>query len=143
MSSGTGIDLPDMIYNLYAQELNRITRELVIKIADDYNLEDQLEIMLKRYTCDIDIINRKVQNIEIIKKHNYNSNLQPEQRCQARVWYKGLGAQCKRSRYIEDLCHIHHKLILSDPDKKLKYGRISDPRPDLFKNNKNTRTSVY
>lgn len=137
----THIELPNYIYTLFEEQINKIKRDLIINIATEYDLLDNLDSMFNKYTCDIEIISKKMENVKIIRKNNYNTNIQSINRCQARVWNDGLGARCRRSNHIDNLCHIHYNILKKK--KNLKYGRITDPQPDVFKNRNQLREKIY
>tara|TARA_Y100000591_G_C21767287_1_gene663528 strand:- start:224 stop:637 length:414 start_codon:yes stop_codon:yes gene_type:complete len=133
-------DLPLFVKGIFEKEINNIKINLIKHIAKDYSLNE--EELIKKYTCDIEIINKKIENIQITKKNNYNSNLNKEDRCLARVYNNGKGAQCKRSKKHDDLCTLHYNILIKED--KLKYGLITEPKPNNVFHYKNPkREKIY
>ncbi len=99
--------IPKFIVNLFKNEIQKIHKMLLYEISKDYNID--LEELEKRYICDININNDKIQ---IIKKRSYNANLPEEKRCTA---YNAKNERCQRSKGSHDkFCPIHLR--------SLKYG---------------------
>lgn len=92
--------IPKFIVNLFKNEIQKIHKMLLYEISKDYNINlDELE---KKYICDININNDKIQ---IIKKRSYNANLPEEKRC---VAYNAKNERCQRSKGSHDkYCPIH------------------------------------
>lgn len=92
--------VPRFIINLFKQEIEKVHKLLLYEISKDYNLSfDELE---KKYISKVDISH---DNIQIIKKRDYNLNLKIEDRCCA---YNAKNEQCKRSKADNDkYCPIH------------------------------------
>ena len=133
----TSIDLPIFVKDLFANEINKIKVNLIKQIAKDYYLDE--DELIKQYTCDIEIINSKMENIQITKKNKYNNNISKQDRCLARV---ASGKQCKRSKNIGDLCTLHFNKL--DDDDNLKYGYINEPAPaHLFPKIDQKREKIY
>ena len=92
--------IPKFIVNLFKNEIQKIHKMLLYEISKDYNID--LEELEKRYICDININNDKIQ---IIKKRSYNANLPKEKRC---VAYNAKNERCQRSKGSHDkYCPIH------------------------------------
>lgn len=122
-----------MIIDLFKEQINNIKINLIKKIAEDYGLDEKE--LIKKYTCDIEVISKSLENIEITKKHKYCSKVKEEYRCEARVFNKGNGGRCKRAiNDINDnnLCSLHN--IYLKNNGKLKCGLITEPKPkQIFK----------
>lgn len=92
--------IPKFIVNLFKNEIQRIHKLLLLEIAKDYDLDySELE---KKYLCNVTVNN---DNIQIIKKRNYNTNLSTDKQCQA---YNAKQIRCQRSKGAhEQYCPIH------------------------------------
>ena len=121
----TSVELPNFVIGIFQNEVNKIKINLIKQIAKDFHLDE--EELIEQYTCDMKIINKNLENIQISRKNNYNSNIDKDDRCLARVYNNGKGAQCKRSKNEDDLCTLHNNLLLKNG--KLKYGLINEPKP--------------
>ena len=92
--------IPKFIVSLFKNEIQKIHKLLLYEISKDYNID--LEELEKRYICDININNDKIQ---IIKKRSYNANLPEEKRC---IAYNAKNERCQRSKGSHDkYCPIH------------------------------------
>ncbi len=92
--------IPKFIVNLFKNEIQKIHKMLLYEISKDYNID--LEELEKKYICDININNDKIQ---IIKKRSYNANLPEEKRC---IAYNAKNERCQRSKGSHDkYCPIH------------------------------------
>jgi|TARA_B110000259_G_scaffold45782_1_gene53068 hypothetical protein len=132
--------LPVFVKTLFENEINKIKINLIKQISKDYSLNE--EELIKEYTCNINIINSKMENIEITKKHKYNSGLSKEDRCFARVYNNGKGGQCKRSKNIDDLCTLHNNQF--EKNNKLTYGLITENKPsDIFHKKDPKKEKLY
>ena len=124
------IPIPIMVINLFKEQINNVKIDLIKKIAEDYNLD--ADELIKEYTCDIEIISKSLENIEITKKHKYASKVKDEWRCEARVFNNGNGGRCKRTVNENNLCSLHN--IYLKNNGKLKCGLITEPKPkNIFK----------
>lgn len=134
------IELPVFVKTIFEEKINEIKINLIKQISKDYFLDE--EELIKQYTCDIQIISNKMENIEIIKKNKYNNDISKKDRCIARVYNNGKGGQCKRSKNINNLCTLHHNQL--NKNKTLKYGLITEPKPlELFHNKDPRREKLY
>lgn len=113
--------VPKFIVNLFKSEIQRIHKMLLYEIAQDYDIPyEELE---KRYIPDVEINN---DNIQIVKRRDYNANLKDENRC---IAYNAKHKQCQRSKggNHEHFCPIHVK--------NNRYGTILD-KPSSIKEKK-------
>jgi hypothetical protein len=125
----TSTELPDFVKSIFQNELNKIKINLIKHISKDYSLDENE--LIKKYTCDLEIINKNLENVQITKKNNYNYGITSNNRCCARVYNNGKGARCKRSKNKTELCTLHNNLL--EKNGKLKYGLINEPQPkDVF-----------
>lgn len=120
------MNIPKKVLNLFDDKLNEMHKQLLIKIANDYSLnEDEL---FDRYLGNITIVHDKNTEVKTVfeRKHINNSydDLKQEDRCIARTWAKGYGGQCKYKKKDKDLCQLHLNLL--EKNKKLKYGIVTD-----------------
>lgn len=124
------IPIPTFIKDLFKQEINNIKIKLIKEIADDYDLdEDELK---EKYICNVEMISKSLENVQITKKHKYCSKVDTKYRCTARTWNNGSGGRCKRSQNENELCTLHNNY--KKEYGKLKYGLITEPKPkDVFK----------
>jgi|TARA_B110000259_G_scaffold187788_1_gene243335 hypothetical protein len=124
------IPIPLFIKDLFKQEINNIKIKLIEKIADDYNL-NELELK-EKYLCDIEMISKSLENVQITKKHKYGSKVDTKHRCEARTWNNGVGGRCKRVQNQDGLCTLHHNSNIKNGS--LKYGLITEPKSkEIFK----------
>jgi len=134
------VELPNFVIGLFQNEINKIKINLIKQICKDFYLDE--EELIKEYTCDINLINKNLENIQIVKKNNYNSNLSDDDRCLARIYNNGKGARCKRSKNDGKLCTLHNKILTREG--KLKCGYIDEPRPNgVFPNKDPKRENIY
>lgn len=124
------IPIPTFVKDLLKQEINNIKIKLVEKIAKEYDLdEDELK---EKYVCDVEMISKSLENVQITKKQKYGSKVDTKHRCTARTWNNGAGGRCKRSQNENELCTLHNNY--KKEHGKLKYGLITEPKPkDIFK----------
>lgn len=124
------IPIPTFIKDLFKQEINNIKIKLIKEIADDYDLdEDELK---EKYICNVEMISKSLENVQITKKHKYCSKVDTKYRCTARTWNNGAGGRCKRSQNENELCTLHNNY--KKEYGKLKYSLITEPKPkDVFK----------
>ena len=132
------IPIPTFIKDLFKQEINNIKISLIEKIAKDYDLDE--EELKDKYICDIEMISKSLENVQITKKHKYGSKVDTQYRCKARTWNNGAGGRCKRSQNENELCTLHNNV--KNKNGKLKYGLITEPKPKAvfkFKNPKSEK----
>lgn len=92
--------VPKFIVNLFAQEIERIHKLLLYEISKDYNIS--LSELESRYISNVSVSTEKIQ---IVKKRDYNVNLENTKRCCA---LNAKGKQCQRSKGNHDVfCPIH------------------------------------
>lgn len=92
--------IPKLIVNLFKNEIQKIHKMLLYEISKDYNID--LKELENKYLCDLNINN---DNIQIIKKRSYNTNLPEEKQC---IAYNAKNERCKRSKGSHDkYCPIH------------------------------------
>lgn len=134
------IELPKYVLGAFQKEINEIKINLIKKICEDYYLDE--DELIEQYICDFELINKNLENVQIIKRHNYNLALKKEDRCTARIYNNGKGSQCKRSKNINNLCTLHNKLL--EKNGNLKYGYITEARPrGVFTNKNPKKESIY
>ncbi len=132
------IPIPLFIKDLFKQEINNIKIKLIEKIAKDYELDQ--EEMKKKYICDIEMISKSLENVQITKKQKYASKVDDKYRCKARTWNNGAGGRCKRTQNENELCTMHNNYIKKNGT--LKCGLITEPKPKAvfkFKNPKSEK----
>lgn len=136
----TSIELPKFVIGIFQNEVNKIKINLIKQICKDFYLDE--EELIKEYICDINLINKNLENIQIVKKNNYNSELSNDDRCLARIYNNGKGARCKRSKNCNGLCTLHNNIL--NRNGKLKYGYINKPKPkSAFPNKDPKREKLY
>ena len=59
------VELPNFVIGLFQNEINKIKINLIKQICKDFHLDE--EELIKEYTCDINLINKNLENIQIIK----------------------------------------------------------------------------
>ena len=125
----TSKDLPLFVINLFLKQINDIKINLIKQIAKDFWLDE--EELLKIYICDIEIVNKNLENIKIVKKNKYNQNIKEENRCEARVYNNGRGSRCRRRKNHDNLCTMHNNYKKNNHGK-LKYGLITEEKPKKY-----------
>ena len=124
------IPIPTFIKKLFKQEINNIKIKLIENIAEEYDLD--VNELKEKYICDVEMISKSIENIQISKKHKYCSKVESKNRCKARIWNNGAGGRCKRTINENELCTLHNNY--KKEYGKLKFGLITDPKPkDIFK----------
>lgn len=121
---------PKYIFDLLNKQLIEYQRNILISIANQYNI-DQEQLFIK-YLPSTNIINIQSNDkiaIEITKKIAKKNIPDDNNRCMARVWNRGKGGQCTRIK--KDNCEycLQHS-------QHLKHGRIdSDVPKHIFQTN--------
>lgn len=121
-------EVPSFIFTLLNKELFEIQRALLEKVANDKGLDTD-ELVATYLSDPLSITPNTKTKVEVVKRKDPRPPPDPEHRCMARVWNRGKGGQCSRSRSGPDceLCTNHAKMV------SLKHGRISDrPPPGVF-----------
>jgi len=98
MELATHLSIPDNNLNKLEDLIKKQNINLLNSISEKYGL-DPNELIYKFIECDYDV-----------------------NKCLARTWNKGLGAQCSRKKKEGDLCLHHFKLSMRD--KGLPHGRV-------------------
>jgi hypothetical protein len=136
----TSNDLPPYIIGLFENQINIIKINLLTQISIDYKLDK--DKLIEEYSCPIEIISKKLENIKIVKTNNYNINIADDMKCFARVWNNGKGARCKKTKHIDNLCTLHYNKLQKEGN--LKYGYINEKRPiGIFKYKNPKRETLY
>lgn len=115
------MDTPSYLWNLLEEEILRIERDILKKVATKYNL-DYEEIQKEFLNEPMKMIPNKDVSIVIKKEVKPKTKIEKENQCCARVWNRGKGGQCTRKKKDgEDYCtqHINNR----------KHGDITD-KPD-------------
>ena len=114
--------VPQLIVNLFEDELRKHTATLLERVADHYQLDKQE--LLKRFQPKVIIATN--ENIVIIRK---KKKIMPidEERCCSRVWNHGKGGQCTRRIKADTLCYQHQKEL--DQTGELRHGYMTEPAP--------------
>jgi len=121
---------PQFVFDLLNQELLRIQRELLEKVATKYELD--CSELLREFLPGIHDHEHTNMTLQDEVRITVKKTLKPrpvagaDSRCLARVWNRGRGGQCTRSRRDGcDFCTSH--------TSSQKHGRIDDKVPrDLF-----------
>lgn len=118
-------ETPGFIFNLLEDELRKIKTELLQKVSDEYDIE--FNELLEKMGLNLKIVPNEDVKVQIIKKRPSKNIVEEEDRCQARVWNRGQGGQCKRKKTnIEhNLCSQHFKNFTELG--KLRHGLITEP----------------
>jgi flagellar basal body P-ring protein FlgI len=129
--------IPEVILDLFQNEINRIVKIAIKKICDEYDIDFEEATKIADIKLDLTL-----DNLHISKKQN--PKILIKERCQARM-LRNIGIQqCSRSKCDDtEFCKLHFK---SFKNGTLKYGKITDPIPidldDYFLNMKNKR-NIY
>jgi hypothetical protein len=121
-------DIPSFIFTVLNKELFEIQRGLLERIANDKGL-DATELVATYLSDPLVVTPNTKTKIEVVKKKDPRPPPEADNRCMARVWNRGRGGQCTRTRSGTDcdLCANHAKMQV------LKHGRIDDrPPPGVF-----------
>lgn len=119
------MDIPHYIFDILNKELIDLQKELLKKVATKYILD--YETLVNDFIESTANNIKPNTNIQIqVKKHIIRkNNIDPENRCQARIWNRGKGGQCTKKRMdIVDCLYCKQHLT------NRKHGSIKDP-PDL------------
>lgn len=118
---------PAFIFGLLDAELRRVHVELLKNVATKYKLDHDslVQEFLPQEKLD-KLVDKRTTTTEVYVKHKKVAHPPPESRCMARIYNRGKGGQCTKSRSESgDLCALHCKY--------LKHGKITDPVPrELF-----------
>lgn len=114
------MDTPSFIFDLLNKELEIIKEKMCREISEKYNLD--FHDVCKPY---LTIIKESDEKIFICKKIKGRKVPDDENRCMARVWNRGKGGQCCRSRKDgTTFCAQHseirkHGVIEDAPNRKI------------------------
>lgn len=115
------MDTPAFIFELLNKELRGIQEKMCREIATKYDLD--FEEVSRPYLTIIKEIDEKVFICKKTKSRKLPDN---EERCNARVWNRGKGGQCCRSRKNDSMFCSQHS-------ENSKHGVITDtPNRTLF-----------
>ncbi len=122
---------PQFIFDLLQTELISINRELLKRVVNKYDL-DENEVINEFLPTKLKIIPNEKKSVEIVHKATPRKPPENEkQRCMARVWNRGKGGQCIRFRIKNCEFCCQHK-------EKIKHGRIDEEVPrELFQKQSN------
>jgi hypothetical protein len=123
------MDAPNFIFEMFEEELTRIQRELLSKVASKYNLDEQTlhtEFLEKR----VKLIPNSEVTVVVKKQVVKKQKVAEQSRCPARIWNRGRGGQCTRPKKTNDddtvceFCAQHmtnrkHGVITEPVDKKI------------------------
>jgi hypothetical protein len=115
------MDTPQYILALLDEELRRVQRNLLERVACHYELP--VEEMAALFLCEpLQLIPNHAVNIVVKKEVHPRPVPKCETRCMARVWNRGKGGQCTRKRKGEtEFCAQHQT------DRK--HGTMHDQPP--------------
>ena len=114
------MDTPAFIFELLNKELQTIQENMCREIALKYNLN--FEELSKPYLSIIKETDEKIVICKKIKNHKLPCD---DDRCIARIWNRGKGGQCCRSRKEESsFCGQHienrkHGIIMETPNRSI------------------------
>ena len=125
------MDTPSYLWNLLEEEIIRIEKDILKKVATKYNI-DYEEIEKEFLDKPMKMIPNKDVSIVIKKEVKHKIKIEKEDQCCARVWNRGKGGQWTRKKKDgEDYCtqHINNR----------KHGDITDlPDRTIFPKKSNS-----
>ena len=113
------MEMPQFIFELFEKELRTIQINLLKKVATKKGL-DHAELVEDFLPKEIKLIPNTKTRIQVKKMHAPAEVPKPECRCMARVWNRGKGGQCLRTRNDTNQYCLQHI-------KNRKHGRIDEP----------------
>ena len=122
------MDTPQFIFELFEKELRTIQISLLAKVAISHGL-NHAELIEEFIPSRLILIPNTKTRVQVKKTNVTPSIPPPENRCMARVWNRGKGGQCIRSRGVIDnksAAAIECEYC-SQHQKNRKHGRIDEP----------------
>lgn len=111
------MNVPAFLFDCLQQELYSLQLTLLEKVATKYDLPlEELQTLIQPTSLDTQ------SNVYICKKQKGKPIPEIDQRCMARIWNRGKGGQCTRTRLEECQFCCQHK-------NKQKHGIITDKPP--------------
>jgi hypothetical protein len=121
--------IPEVVFNLFQNEITKINTVFLTKVCETYNLniEDVKKTLEKELKVSFTL--NPQEKVIIVKKQKVPED---NERCIARIYRrKDLEVlQCTRRRHNDttcDCCKLHGKMY---HEGRLKYGLMTEPTPD-------------
>ena len=114
------MEVPEFLFHLLDQELQRIQEELLEKVADRYKLD--IATLREEFITPLQIIPQETEKVFLCKKQKGRQLPNDDVRCTARIWNRGKGGQCTRFRKGEYAFCCQHI-------EKRKHGTITETPP--------------
>ena len=120
------MEAPNFIFNLFENEIIRIQTELLEKVAAKYEMDK--DALIQEFIGGVTLVPSSKINIVVHKQLNPRTPPKEDERCRARVWNRGRGGQCTRSRIDScKYCYQHatqRKLgTIDEPPDKSQFPR--------------------
>jgi hypothetical protein len=140
--------VPEFILKLFEKEISNIVDRCVVKICDEYELDNTevKKLLAREMNMSFDIVNEDIEQIKIVKK-NTKHEKESGACCEARIYIASelIVKQCSRSKLHDNckFCKTHHKQFETN---SLKWGTIHDPKPDAIstaKLNAKAKRKIY
>jgi len=140
--------VPEFILKLFEQQISNIVEQCVVKICDEYALDnnDVKRLLTREMNMSFSIVNEDIEQIKIVKKNNKHEK-DSIAVCEARIFIASdlIVKQCSRSKLNDQcrFCKTHQKQFDSNT---LKWGTIHDPKPDAIstaKLNAKAKRKIY
>jgi hypothetical protein len=130
------MEAPNFIFKLFEKEIIRIQTELLENVATKYDMDK--DALIQEFIGGVTLVPSSKINIVVHKQLNPRTPPNEDNRCRARIWNRGRGGQCMRSRIDSNgdeckYCYQHAT--------RRKLGTIDEP-PDKSQFPK-TPTSLY
>jgi hypothetical protein len=91
------MDAPNFIFEMLEEEIIRIQKELLIKVARKYSMDE--EDLIREFVVDrVKLVPTKNVTVVVKKEITRKTVVDETSRCMARIWNRGKGGQCTRAR---------------------------------------------
>jgi hypothetical protein len=129
------MDVPYFIFEIFEKELYNLQKNLLKKVATNKNLN--FEELVKEFlddTSTLKLVSNTKTRVQIEKKNTEKQSVpSPNKRCLARIWNRGKGGQCTRSRLCDEDDGSIKSDYCSQHIKNRKHGRIDEsPSQEIF-----------
>ena len=121
------MDLPNFLFQILEKELQDIQCQLLEKVANKYSLD--FNTLKSEFIKPLTLVSHQGgTKIKVIRQQNSRKKPDSEERCNARIWNRGLGGQCSRKKCKDyELCSQHQSEL--DKQKILRHGYYTDSPP--------------
>lgn len=125
--------LPDVILDLFQDEVKKINKSYIAELCKIYNIDFEEACQKMEEAGNISFTLVDNQYVKLVKKHK---PVEDNERCHARIYSQKdlIVAQCSRQKRDEtNFCRMHAKMR---DEGRLKYGTIHDKTPEEISDSK-------